>query len=488
MTRTLPDYYIAPTGDFTQYTRDYEKKYWSKDTAFDWGQSVPANLLAHLERMPSREFDRIASLALPLVASSLTRALKDTARHGLPPNRDALLALSEGIPLGRPAIQQALEAEAPLEQLEQPAARLRSRLAILDRQIVELREQQRVGVCRVDGGLAVVAGAAERRGQAERLSALEGEIGGVRERLRAAIAETAAARRGIRTAVQADLDAIAPHVQDDLRDAHTLVSETLRAGRPPADDSSLASVRDLILKRQLRGLKDIANHSVVVEQSAIAPLTMGIVHFKRRREIQEAMTTFVNDEAKHSAVFRRYMAEKLAATERVPEAIINGSDRYLWLARFLPSGAIFLAVVVESIGAGFLEFFGDECNMPEPLFRSICRTIADRDEKRHVELCAATYNELYRRGGRWERSRNGVGLRMVLQAAYGDKSEDHYLLQACRAFGVSAQTLYAHVLGRLSRELATIGMYVPPERFFALLPQLAPPGTRREPATVPRSG
>jgi hypothetical protein len=129
----------------------------------------------------------------------------------------------------------------------------------------------------------------------------------------------------------------------------------------------------------------------------------------------------------------------------------------------VPRGAILLAVVVESIGAAFLEFFGDERHMPEPLFRSICRMIADRDEKRHVELCAATYNELYRRGGRWERMRNDVALRMVLNAAYGDKSEDHYLIQSCRAFGLPSRTLYRHVLGRLSRELATIGMYVPPE-------------------------
>jgi hypothetical protein len=184
------------------------------------------------------------------------------------------------------------------------------------------------------------------------------------------------------------------------------------------------------------------------------------------------MTTFVNDEAKHSAVFRRYMAEKLAATERVPHAIIKGGDRYLWLARILPSGAIFLAVVVESIGAAFLEFFGRERHMPEPLFRSICRMIADRDERRHVELCAATYNELYRRGGRWEALRNGVALRMVLNAAYGDKSEDHYLIQACRAFGLPSRTLYDHVLGRLSRELATVGVYVPPARFYQMLPQL----------------
>ncbi len=88
----------------------------------------------------------------------------------------------------------------------------------------------------------------------------------------------------------------------------------------------------------MRGLTDIANHALVVEQSAIAPLTMGIVHYRRRREIQEAMTTFAHDEAKHSAVFRRFMAEKMKAKERIPRAIISGGERYLWIARLMPSG------------------------------------------------------------------------------------------------------------------------------------------------------
>jgi hypothetical protein len=233
-------------------------------------------------------------------------------------------------------------------------------------------------------------------------------------------------------------------------------------------------LRDLVWKRQLRGLKDIANHALVVEQSAIAPLTMGIIHYKRRREIQEAMTTFVNDEAKHSAVFRRFMAEKLDAKERIPEAIIKSGERYLWLARLLPSGGIFLAVIVEAIGAAYLEFFAEEAHMPEPLFRSICTTIALRDEKRHMDLCAATYNELYRTGGRWERARNSTALRVMLKAAYGDKTNDHPLLQACCAFGVDAARPYRHVAARLSQQLARVGMDVRPDALLALM-NFSPP-------------
>ena len=44
-----PDYYITPTHDFTQYTKDCEEKYWSKETAFDWDQNVQRNLEEHLE-------------------------------------------------------------------------------------------------------------------------------------------------------------------------------------------------------------------------------------------------------------------------------------------------------------------------------------------------------------------------------------------------------------------------------------------------------
>ena len=82
-----------------------------------------------------------------------------------------------------------------------------------------------------------------------------------------------------------------------------MVERTLHSGCLPDDGQDLSRLKDLILKRQLRGLKDIANHALVVEQSAIAPLTMGIIHYKRYREIQEAMTTFIHDEAKHSATF-----------------------------------------------------------------------------------------------------------------------------------------------------------------------------------------
>jgi hypothetical protein len=225
----------------------------------------------------------------------------------------------------------------------------------------------------------------------------------------------------------------------------------------------------LILKRQLRGLKDIANHALVVEQSAIAPLTMGIIHYKRHREIQEAMTTFINDEAKHSATFRRFLAEKLEAKEFISALLIRGANRYMWLARFMPGMGLFLAVIVEAIGAAYLEFFGKEEYMPDSLFRSICKTISERDEKRHMDLCVDMYNELFRKGHKWERYRNNLALKVMMKSVYGDKTEDHHLIQAFRAFGVESETLYRHIVVRLSEQLARISLYVEPEKLLEFI-------------------
>jgi len=464
-----PDYYITPTHDFTQYTKDYETKYWSQDTAFDWQQSVPDNLKTHLDSLDPQEFARIARLALPLVHQTVSRRIPDIRRYGLPSDIDALKAVAECIPSDRPAIGAALALLAPLEQLAFPLSRMADRLAILRRQLAELREQQRVGLFKSGTEVRSRTTETESREQAKQVGALVAQVRQTERALEEARARDNTERVRLEASIRAELDAVEPLVLVDLDDTRTLVRDALQAAALPADTPTLIRLRDLVWKRQLRGLKDIANHALVVEQSAIAPLTMGVIHYKRRREIQQAMTTFVNDEAKHSAVFRRFMAQKLEAKEHIPDAIIKGSERYMWLARFMPSGGVFLAVIVEAIGAAFLEFFGEEENMPDPLFRSICRTIAGRDEKRHMDLCAATYNELYRTGSRWERLRNHVALRVMMKAAYGDKNEDHGLLQACRAFGIDSSLPYRHVAGCLCAQLQRIGMYVPPEQLLGFM-------------------
>jgi hypothetical protein len=469
--KELPDYYIAPTRDFTQFTRDYEEKYWCRDTAFDWAESVEENLSAHLAGLCDAEFHRIARLALPLVSQDLDRHLGQVERQGLPLDEDALKAIAGSLAADRHAIHQALAAYAPLERQELPAAELRDRLAILGRQGLELKEQRRLRLFRTEEGLQRLETDVEREKQARQLTLQADQMHAVRRELQRSRAEGRAERERLQAVIRAELAAIAPRVLADLVATRDLVLRTLATGALPADPRARERLQDLVLKRQLRALTDIANHALVVEQSAIAPLTMGIIHYRRRREIQEAMTTFAHDEAKHSAVFRRFMAEKMRAKERIPEAVIRGGERYLWIARLMPSGAMFLAVAVEAIGGAFLEFFAKNDHMPDPLFRRICQLIAERDEKRHQELCSATYNELYRTGSRWEHLRNRVALRELLRAAYGDKTEDHQLIQACRAFGLESDTLYRFVAGSLSKQLETVGMCVSWDSLLEFLPK-----------------
>jgi hypothetical protein len=464
-----PDYYITPTRDFTQYTRDYEEKYWSKDSAFAWQQNVPANLKAHLESVPSAELLRVAMLALPMVDMDLGIHIEQVRDAGLPHDDDALVGMGESLPDDGEAISKAMSLRQPLTQLGLPGALLNDRLAILNQQLSQLREDKRIGLFWSDAGLKRLETESERQRQNAALVALTDETQRTAQELQTCTARTSLERSRLNAEVTARMRELEPLLLSELTETCELVRRTLRARVLPADQVDQRRVLDLILKRQMRGLKDIANHALVVEQSAIAPLTMGVIHYKRRREIQEAMTTFVSDEAKHSAVFRRFMAEKLGARERIPEAILSGSDRHFSVARFMPGAAMFLAVVVEAIGGAFLEFFGNERHMPEPLFRSICKTIAERDEKRHVELCAATYNELYRKGGHWEQFRNNFFLKAVMQAAYGNKTEDHYLLRACRSFGVEPNLPYHFIASRLSQQLTQIGMYVPVEEFLGLM-------------------
>jgi hypothetical protein len=79
------------------------------------------------------------------------------------------------------------------------------------------------------------------------------------------------------------------------------------------------------------------------------------------------------------------------------------------------------------------------------------------------------YNELFKKAERWEAVRNKVALKAILRSVYGDKNEDHRLVQAFRAFGVSSENLYQHVANRLSQQLSRIGTYVEPENLLAYM-------------------
>ena len=366
-------------------------------------------------------------------------------------------------------MHQALLIQSPLKSLQLSVSKLKDQLEILNGEFLDLHEQQRLGFFKEGTKVKQLETEAERQEQTVELSRLTNQINQIERDLEQLKTKYKIESDKLKTKIRSELHLIEPQVLVDLEETRELLQRTLQSRNLPGDPKDLSRLMDLILKRQLRGLKDIANHALVVEQSAIAPLTMGIIHYKRFREIQEAMTTFINDEAKHSATFRRFLVEKLEAKEFISAKLIKGASRYMWLARFMPGAGMFLAVIVEVIGAATLEFFGNEKYMPDRLFCSICKTISMQDEKRHMDLCVAMYNELFRKGHRLERFRNNVTLKVLLKSVYGDKTDDHHLIQAFRAFGIESEILYQHVVLRLSQELSRISMYIEPERLLEII-------------------
>jgi hypothetical protein len=464
-----PDYYITPTHNFTQYTRDCEEKYWSKDTAFDWSQNVRENLRQHLDQLDEEAFRKVVFMVLPMIRDRVLHHIDQIRRQQLPSEEDALKDIGECIFSDLVAMQEALEIHAPLESLERSSRQMKDRLEIVQRELADIKELQHLGLYREGTQVKQLASESQRQKQSLEISRLSDEF----DRVQKDWKELADRRNGEHQRQQArirqELTKVTPRVLADLEATLAILDRILQSGEVPQDIHELTRLKDLILKRQLRGLKDIANHALVVEQSAIAPLTMGIIHYKRHREIQEAMTTFIRDEAKHSATFRRFLVEKLEAKEYISAILIRGANRYMWLARFLPATGMFLAVIVEIIGAAYLEFFATEKYMPDKLFRGICSTISTQDEKRHIDLCVAMYNELFRKANAWERIRNKSALKKILQSVYGDKDEDHHLIQAFRAFGVESSELYKYIVGHLSSKLARIGMYIQPEELLHLI-------------------
>jgi len=464
-----PDYFITPTHDFTQYTRDSEEKYWSKDTKFDWHQNVGDNLKKHLENLDPNGFRKILFMVLPMLSENVERKIIQIRQDQLPMDEDALKDIAECIPLDKKNIHQVLFIQSPLKSLHVSVSKSNDQLEILQSELLDLREQQRLGLFRNGTKVKQLETKAEVQEQALELSRLTNRIDQIQTEHEQLKEQYKIESERLKAKIRNDLNSIEPLVLFDLEETQELLQRTLQSEKLPEDPKELAQLKDLILKRQLRGLKDIANHALVVEQSAIAPLTMGIIHYKRHREIQEAMTTFINDEAKHSATFRRYLADKLEAREFISDILIKGADRYMWVARFMPGAGLFLAVIVEAIGAATLEFFANEKYMPDSLFCHICKTISVQDETRHMDLCVAMYNELFRKGQRWERFRNHLALRVIMKSVYGDKSDDHQLIQAFRAFGVESDLLYQHVMNRLCQQLARISMYVEPTSLLEMV-------------------
>ena len=464
-----PDYYIKPTRDFTQYTRDCEEKYWRKETAFDWQQDIQQNLKDHLEQLSPADLLRITFMVLPMLMETIKRKIEQIRSGQLPMDEDALKDIGDYLPTDKTSVNKALKVIAPLLERQHAAARLNDQVDILQKALVDLREQQRLGLFRNDSGVKQLETEKEKKTQADEIANLENQLKKAKEDLDLLRKKNKREDSGLKASIHNQFISVKDDVLSDLEETLVLIQRSIQSKKLPGDEKDLLRLKELVLKRQLRGLKDIANHALVVEQSAIAPLTMGIIHYKRYREIQEALTTFIHDEAKHSATFRRFLVEKLEAKEFISDILIKGANRYMWIARFMPGVGLFLAVIVEAIGAAYLEFFANEKYMPDKLFRSICQTISQMDEKRHMDLCVAMYNELFRVDQSWEQFRNKLALKRIMKSVYGDKTDDHHLIQAFRAFGVESDILYHYIVDRLCTQLARINMHVEPQMLLALI-------------------
>jgi hypothetical protein len=461
-----PDFYLTPSRDFTRYVRDCEQKYWKQETSFDWSQDVRKNLVEHLESLDHNEFFRISNLVLPLIQELIHNKKNQIRKKVFTYSEDALKDLAFCLDSRNESINRILDLYAPLGLKQKFTQSLKDKLDILRGELLDLKEQARLGIIKVGIEARCIQTDVERNELNAEIQQASANIAQLQKEFESNKKEYELELKTLKNSVQQEQNSLELELLAELEKVDSLIQHVLDTGELSLNSSDLALLKELIVKRQLRSLKDIANHALIVEQSAIAPLSMGIIHYKRYREIQEALTTFVNDEAKHTATFRRFLVEKLEAKEFISAQLINGAKRYMWIARFAPGLGMFLAVIVEAIGASYLAFFSKPQFMPDKLFRSISETISVKDETRHMDLCVDIYNELFRTGSKWERKRNHRALKLMMKTAYGDKHDDHALIQAFRSFGVEADVLYNHILGQLSHQLTRVGIFASPEKLL----------------------
>lgn len=234
----------------------------------------------------------------------------------------------------------------------------------------------------------------------------------------------------------------------------------LEAGLPKAEDE-IREIKEIIISVQMQALREISHHALVAEQSAIAPLSTSIVDYRRYQPVQEACTLFVNDEARHSSVFERYLLNKVHGRKFINKTLVRQFDLFRLMARVMPGASVFLALSVEVVGGSFFEFFGERS--PEPLFKQICGTISSQDEYRHMLICRALYKIVHNPekqgwlGKNWENLRN----RIMIKVMADDYKQQLEMLQATKALGIDPRELINYIGKRLKEEFAHIGFQVP---------------------------
>ncbi len=224
----------------------------------------------------------------------------------------------------------------------------------------------------------------------------------------------------------------------------------------PSTVKELTLLKETLVERQFKALKDIANHAVAAEQTSVSALSGGIKMFEAYPKAQRVFTQFDADEATHADTIQRYLEEKLGGKAGVQRKTVYSFKGYEKLAMVSPAAAMFMALAIETVGGSFFEFFGKRS--PEPLFREMCAKIAHNDEKRHMKTCSTLFNEFYRKENLWSRIRNRETMKVIATEIYGDAAkETHYLMQACRAFGQEPKELLGFIKTRLQEEFDKIG-------------------------------
>ncbi len=228
-----PDYYITPTRDFTKYTKDCAEKYWSKETAFDWNQSVPGNLREHLEKLNKEEFIKIALMALPMVKEILERKILQIRKKQLPVEEDALKDIGECIPFDRTTIHHALLIRSPLKSLELRLSKLKDQLEILQVELLDLREQQRLGLVRKGIKVKHLETEAEQQEQSSELSRLANQINQVQGEYEQLKVQYEIQATQLKTQIREKLHSIEHHVLVDLEETRKLLQQTLQSKNLP---------------------------------------------------------------------------------------------------------------------------------------------------------------------------------------------------------------------------------------------------------------
>ena len=222
-----PDYYITPTRNFTQYTRDSEQKYWIKDTKFDWNQNILHNLKENLENLEPKVFSKILFMVLPMIEDSLERRIVQIREEKLPLEEDALKDIGESIPFDRTAIQQVLVIQSPLKNLELPVSKFKDQLEILNSEFLDLREQQRLGFFRIGTIVKLLETDAEKKEQILELSRLTDQIDQLQKEYKQLKTQNIFDSEKIKINIREELNLIEPQILIDLEETQLLVCGSL---------------------------------------------------------------------------------------------------------------------------------------------------------------------------------------------------------------------------------------------------------------------